>query len=290
MQIHETYMERFEQFFLANLPAAPSFHPHYETALHAMLKAGGKRFRPMLLLSVVAHEAPLLLDNAFYAAAAVETLHTYSLIHDDLPAMDDAPLRRGHPTLHVTYDEVTAILAGDALNTHAFLLLSRAPLSAKVRIDLVEVLARSAGASGMVMGQAIDCHFENQPLTLEQLEVLHVNKTAKLIAASLEMGAIVAGLSAAKVAALADFGMKLGWLFQVQDDVIDATQTTQEAGKPTGNDGAKNSFTNLLGLEEATRRRDAMAQALCEKAQEIGGTLGEALAYIVTTYFKKDNS
>jgi farnesyl diphosphate synthase len=287
VQIQETYMERFEQFFLSNLPDAPSFHPHYETALHAMLKAGGKRFRPMLLLSVVAHEAPLLLANAFYAAAAVETMHTYSLIHDDLPAMDNAALRRGHPTLHVTYDEVTAILAGDALNTHAFLLLSHAPLSAKVRIELVEVLARSAGASGMVLGQAIDCHFENQPLTLEQLEVLHVNKTAKLIAASLEMGAIVAGLPVAKVAALADFGMKLGWLFQVQDDVIDATQTTQEAGKPTGNDGDKNSFTNLLGLEEATRRRDAMAQALCEKAQEIGGALGETLAHIVTTYFKK---
>ncbi|MBE0495848.1 MAG: polyprenyl synthetase family protein [Campylobacterales bacterium] len=280
-------METFEAYFLANLPVAPSFHPHYEEALQAMLKAGGKRFRPMLLLKVVEHLAPLLLEHALPVAASIEMMHTYSLIHDDLPAMDDSPLRRGHPTLHVSHDEVTAILIGDALNTHAFAVLASAPLSALVRIRLVEALAVSAGAGGMVLGQAIDCHFENQPLSLEALEFLHTNKTAKLIAASLKMGAIIANSGEEMEHALEAFGLKLGVLFQIQDDVIDATQTSQEAGKPTGNDGVKNSFTNLLGVKEALARRDGLATALCAEAQNIGGALGDDLARIVEMYFIK---
>ncbi len=287
MQILEKNIEIFERFFLANLPVAPSFHPHYEEALSAMLKAGGKRFRPMLLLKTVEHLAPLLYENALHVASAIEMLHTYSLIHDDLPSMDNSPLRRGHPTLHVSFDEVTAILVGDALNTHAFLVLARAPLSAHVRIRLVETLAENAGSGGMVLGQAIDCHFENHPLALEDLEMLHTNKTAKLIAASLKMGAIVAGAEPSLEEALEQFGLKLGLLFQIEDDVIDATQTAQEAGKPTGNDGVKNSFTNLLGVEEAKRRRDALAAVLCQEAEGIGGPLGDDLAQIVNAYFIK---
>lgn len=253
MELFSKNLKKFEKYFTSHLPQAASFHPHYEEALHVMLQAGGKRFRPMLLLKVVEHEAPLLFENAMPVAMAIELLHTYSLIHDDLPVMDNAPLRRGEPTLHVRFDEVTAVLVGDALNTHAFYMLSRAPLSAQTRIRLVETLAELGGASGMVLGQAIDCHFEQKPLCVEDLEFLHHNKTAKLIAASLKMGMIIANAPMQKEALLEKYGYKLGLAFQIQDDLIDATQTSKEAGKPTGNDGFKNSFTNLLGVEEAIK-------------------------------------
>ena len=280
-------LEQFEKYFLSHLPKAPSFHPHYEEALHAMLKAGGKRFRPMLLLKVVEHEAPLLIQNALPVAMAIELLHTYSLIHDDLPVMDNAPLRRGEATLHVRFDEVTAVLVGDALNTHAFYMLSQAPLSAKIRIELVEILAELGGVSGMVLGQAIDCHFEQKPLGIEDLEFLHHNKTAKLIAASLKMGAIVANVSKEREIQLEKFGLKLGLAFQIQDDLIDATKSPQEAGKPTGNDGVKNSFTNLLGVHEATKRRNILVAELEKDAALIGGELGSELAQSIKSYFTK---
>ncbi|MEA2074103.1 MAG: polyprenyl synthetase family protein, partial [Campylobacterota bacterium] len=182
-------MQKFEQFLTEHLPTSKSIHPHYESALQNMLIAGGKRFRPALLLGVVGAYNPLLLEGARHAAYAVELLHTYSLIHDDLPAMDDSPLRRGHPTLHMTYDEVTAILVGDALNTYSFELLSNAPFSDYTRVQLIRELASNGGLNGMVLGQAIDCYFENTPLKVEDIRVLHTNKTAKLIAASLKMGA-----------------------------------------------------------------------------------------------------
>jgi farnesyl diphosphate synthase len=287
MELFSKNLKKFEKYFTSHLPQAASFHPHYEEALHVMLQAGGKRFRPMLLLKVVEHEAPLLFENAMPVAMAIELLHTYSLIHDDLPVMDNAPLRRGEPTLHVRFDEVTAVLVGDALNTHAFYMLSRAPLSAQTRIRLVETLAELGGASGMVLGQAIDCHFEQKPLCVEDLEFLHHNKTAKLIAASLKMGMIIANAPIQKEALLEKYGYKLGLAFQIQDDLIDATQTSKEAGKPTGNDGFKNSFTNLLGVEEAIKRRDALVAELEEDAKEIGGALGDELAQSTKSYFIK---
>lgn len=287
MDLFEKNLERFESYFLKHLPKVTSFHPHYEEALQAMLQAGGKRFRPMLLLKVVEHEAPLLFENALPVASAIELLHTYSLIHDDLPAMDNAPLRRGEPTLHVRFDEVTAVLVGDALNTHAFYMLSQAPLSAQVRIRLVETLAESGGVSGMVLGQAIDCYFEQKPLDIKDLEFLHLNKTAKLIAASLKMGMIIANASSERESLLEAYGLKLGLAFQIQDDLIDATKSTQEVGKPTNNDGAKNSFTNLLGVEETIKRRNELVAELEEDAKKIGGALGEELAQSVKSYFLK---
>jgi len=287
MDLFAKNLKQFEAYFLNHLPKATSFHPHYDEALHVMLQAGGKRFRPMLLLKVVEHEAPLLFENSLPVASAIELLHTYSLIHDDLPMMDDAPLRRGKPTLHVRFDEVTAVLVGDALNTHAFYVLSQAPLSSQTRIRLVETLAELGGLNGMVLGQAIDCHFEQKPLSIEDLEFLHYNKTAKLIAASLKMGMIIANASAQREAMLENYGLKLGLAFQIQDDLIDATQSPQEAGKPTGNDGFKNSFTNLLGVEEAIRRRDILVRELEEDAKEIGGALGDELAQSTKSYFTK---
>ena len=177
-------LNHFEHFLSIHIPTIESFHPHFNQAFKEMLDVGGKRFRPLLLLSVVQSMKPLLLPNALPIALGLEMMHTYSLIHDDLPCMDNANLRRGHPTLHVTYDETTAVLMGDALNTHAFSMIAQAPLSAQVRIELVEILARDAGIGGMVLGQAIDCYFEDKPLNVDELSFLHVKKTANLIAAS----------------------------------------------------------------------------------------------------------
>lgn len=273
------YMEQFEAYLMENLPTAESFHPHYNEALAKMIVAGGKRFRPRLLLSVVEALEPRLLENALPAALGVELLHTYSLIHDDLPAMDNADLRRGHTTLHKEYDEVTAILAGDALNTHAFYMLANAPLDARTVVKLVRTLSHDGGVYGMVLGQAIDCHFEDTPLTLEQVTFLHNHKTGVLIAASLKMGAIVADAGKGLEDALYDFGVKLGLLFQIEDDIIDVTQSSEEAGKTTNNDEDKNSFVNLLGLEETVAYKNRLLKELMEEAE---GKFPQALAKSLT--------
>lgn len=260
-----TLLEQFETYLQDNLPQSKTFHPIFEEALQEMLQAGGKRFRPMLLLSVVQSSTPLLLKNAMPIALGVEFLHTYSLVHDDLPAMDNADLRRGHPTLHKTYDEVTAILVGDALNTHSFNLIANAPLSAEAKIELVKILSNDGGIDGMIIGQAIDCYFENQKIELEQLEFLHIHKTAKLIAGSLKMGAIISNLDQKTQDELYNFGIDIGLLFQIQDDIIDETCTEEEAGKTTANDEAKNSFVNLLGLDGAIKSANDIA-AKCENS------------------------
>ncbi len=284
MQAHtKENISTFEAYLSSHLPQVPSFHPHYEEALHEMLLAGGKRFRPALLLAVVRANNALLLESAYAAAYAIELLHTYSLIHDDLPAMDDADLRRGKQTLHVKYDEVTAILAGDALNTYAFEVLSNASFSDEVRVKLIRSLATNGGAGGMVLGQAIDCYFENQPLSLEQVKILHTNKTAKLIAASLKMGAIITGQKEMEEK-LYEFGIKLGLLFQIQDDILDVTQSSEEAGKTTQNDGDKNSFVTLLGLERAMDEANSLAEELNEQLKAFDKNLYQELSPILSEY------
>ena len=277
-------MQRFEAYLKKNLPTVESFHPHYNNALATMLQAGGKRFRPMLLLSVVEAYEPLLFEGALAPALALEFLHTYSLIHDDLPAMDNAPLRRGFETLHITYDEATAILAGDALNTEAFYHLSKAPLRDDIKIKLVELLARDGGTYGMVLGQSIDLHFENTPLSIEQLKTLHINKTAKLIATSLLMGAVIVRLEKRKQDALYRFGIDLGLLFQIQDDIIDETQSDEEAGKTTGNDGDKNSFVNLMGLEKSIEEAEMLAEDLNQRFNGFDEVLQKGLREIIEKY------
>ncbi len=279
-------MERFEAYLSAHLPSAPSFHPHYEEALRQMLKGGGKRFRPGLLLGVVRAYNPLLLESAYPVALAVEMLHTYSLIHDDLPAMDNADLRRGIPTLHKTYDEVTAILAGDALNTYAFELLSHAPLSDRMIVKLVRELSYNGGLNGMVLGQAIDCYFENQRLELDQVKMLHIHKTGKLIAASLKMGAIIAGRDDLSQR-LYDFGIDLGLLFQIQDDILDVTQSDAEAGKTTNNDSDKNSFVTLLGFEGAMGEAERVAAGLIKEIESFDESLHRELSPTLVKYIHR---
>jgi geranylgeranyl diphosphate synthase, type II len=271
----------FENYLNLNLPISKTFHPIFEDALQDMLHAEGKRFRPMLILTIVNAIEPLLLQNAFPVALAIEYLHTYSLIHDDLPSMDNANFRRNRATLHTTYDEVTAILVGDALNTHSFNLIANSPLSNDVKIELIKVLSHNAGIDGMIIGQAIDCYFENQKLELAQLEFLHIHKTAKLIACSLKMGAIIANLNLDIQEKVYNLGIDIGLLFQIQDDIIDETATEQEAGKTTANDAAKNSFVNLLGLKGAIKSANELAEKckndLCTFDVNIQNSLEEIL-------------
>jgi len=279
-------MQNFEQFLIKNLPTSKSIHPHYEEALQNMLRAGGKRFRPALLLGVVNAYNPLMLDSARYAAYAIELLHTYSLIHDDLPAMDDSPLRRGNPTLHVVFDEVTAILVGDALNTYSFEVLANAPFSNEIRVKLIRELATNGGLNGMVLGQAIDCYFENKPLKIDDIKILHKNKTAKLIAASLKMGAIIVGRE--DIAQdLYDFGIDLGLLFQIQDDILDVTQSSEEAGKLTNNDEDKNSFVTILGYERAMDEANVLAEKLEQKMDDFDENLQSELSPLLTKYINR---
>jgi len=271
-----------EEFIKKNLIKAKSFHPFFEKALNEMLIAGGKRFRPNLLLSVVKAYEPMLIDSAKYAAFAIELIHTYSLIHDDLPVMDNASLRRGHPTLHVTYDEVTATLVGDALNTYAFEVLSKAPMHSDIKIELIKILAENAGPNGMVLGQAIDCYFENKKLNIDELKFLHLNKTGKLIAASLKMGAIIVNKKEL-TNKLYDFGLKLGLLFQIQDDLLDLLDSSK-TGKTTGVDENKNTFVTILGIDEAKKEADKLAEEIEKELENFDENLKNELNKLLKKY------
>lgn len=282
----ESIIENFEKFLASNLPKTNSFHPHFNDALALMLKAGGKRFRPLLLLCVVLSENEKELANALLPALSVEFIHTYSLIHDDLPAMDNADFRRSTPTIHKTYDDVTAILVGDALNTEAFYALSNSNLPAEIVVELTKVLSRASGIGGMVLGQAIDCFFEKKKLSLDELKFLHKNKTGELIKASLKMGAIISNLDENYTAKIENFGENLGLLFQIQDDIIDATQSSQNAGKPTQNDEFKNSFVNLLGLKEAKAAKQELLDICRLSLDEFSPKLGQILNFLIQNYLK----
>ena len=262
--------DRFEKYLLASKPRLESFHPFFEKAFWEMLEKGGKRFRPNLLLAVVSAEARAAVLNSFDVALAIECLHTYSLIHDDLPSMDNASLRRGHPTLHTRYGETGAILVGDGLNTYSFYLLSRARLAPATKVALIECLSYNGGLGGMVLGQALDCAFEGVPLMENGLEFIHRHKTGALIAASLKMGALIAGLDSKKQNLLYDFGQELGLFFQLRDDLIDATQDDLQAGKSTHKDEAKNSYVNLLGIDGARDRLIKQSSYLKESLNELG--------------------
>ncbi len=280
-------MQTFEDYLNSNIPQIDTFYKDYNSAIKHIMSASGKLFRPKLLLSIVKTYEPLLLESSYQVALAVELFHTYSLIHDDLPAMDDSPLRRGIKTLHTIYDEATAVLIGDAFNTHAFELISSASFRDDVKIELVKILAKNGGLGGMVFGQAIDLAYENKPLTLEQVEILHLNKTAKLIAASLVMGAVIVGLDSKVKDRLYQFGLDLGLLFQVQDDIIDVTLSAEEAGKPTGNDEDKNSFINLLGLEESVAYANNLASKIEEDFKSFEPKLQSALKELLDKYLHR---
>ncbi|CAD7288320.1 Farnesyl diphosphate synthase [Campylobacter majalis] len=277
-------MSDFVKFLDKNLPNVVSFHPHYNNALKDMLKAGGKHFRANLLLGVVNALKPELTQSAMRVALGLEMLHTYSLIHDDLPVMDNAPLRRGVSTLHVRYDEVTAVLVGDALNTQAFYEISQADLSADIRIKCVEILSQNGGMSGMVLGQALDCHFENTLLGLDELKFLHIHKTAKLIAAALKMGAVIAGADEKMCNEIYSIGIDLGLAFQIQDDIIDATSDESKAGKPVHNDSEKNSFTNLMGVDGAIKAKNELIDKILTALEKLPNAINDVVKALINKH------
>lgn len=272
----------FLEYLESNLPSVESFHPYFNEALAWVLKAGGKHFRAQLVIGTAKAINPSC--DPYAAALAVELLHTYSLIHDDLPAMDNANLRRGVPTLHVKYDEVTAILAGDALNTAAFGVLANSNLPPQIAIKCIQVLSKNGGLDGMIIGQAIDCYFENKKLSLDELEFLHLHKTGALIAASMQIGAIVAGASDEESNDIYKAGLKLGLAFQIHDDIIDATSSSDKAGKPTNNDSSKNSFTNLLGVDKAIEARDELEKQIINQIQN--QNVKELVSNLINKYLK----
>lgn len=225
-----------------------------QEAMRYSVLGGGKRIRPALCLAAARSLGQN--DNRTLApACAVELIHAYSLIHDDLPAMDDDELRRGRPTTHIAFDEATAILAGDALQALAFgLLANGAGLDSEARLAMVQELARAAGHNGMVGGQAIDLESVGKSLTLAQLETMHRHKTGALIEASVRMGALSAGrVGTPELEALTTYARVLGLAFQVQDDLLDIEGSTDVIGKPQGSDVARDkpTYPALLGLEGA---------------------------------------
>lgn len=281
----EMILSDFESSLQSHIPQdSQSFHPYFQQAIWEMVQNGGKRFRPALIFSVVDAFTPTLIPNSFNPALAMEILHTFSLIHDDLPSIDNASLRRSHPTLHTKYEEVTAILSGDFLNSYAFYLLSTAPLSSHTRTLLIQEL--SLNATQMIIGEALDCYFEKQTLELDKLQTIHTLKTAKLIATSLKMGAIIANLSPQIQNQLWEFGITLGIFFQIRDDLIDATLTTEQAGKPTHNDQDKNNYVNLLGLSQAQNELQTYQSTLQTTLSTFHPSLQTNLNSLLQKYFQ----
>lgn len=243
-------------------------------SMNYSLEAGGKRIRPILVIAAaeaVGHD-PAAADSAYPVAAAIELIHTYSLIHDDLPAMDNDDYRRGKPTNHKVYGEAMAILAGDAMLTHAFYCISLAAknsrVSAETALAIVEDLSVLAGAAGMVGGQVADILGEQGITTLEQLQYIHLHKTSDLIAFSLKAGGRIAGANEEQLEALSEFGRGIGLAFQIQDDILDLIGDEQKLGKKTNSDveQSKVTYPYLLGLEasqaEVARLTEAAKQRL----------------------------
>lgn len=226
-------------------------------ALRYSVFNGGKRIRPVLAYAA-AHALGSINQDTDRVAAAVELVHAYSLIHDDLPAMDDDDLRRGKPTCHIAFDEATAILAGDALQTLAFEQLTTLEnTSPETTLRIIASLAKAAGVQGMVAGQAIDIAAVNGTPTLEELEHMHRQKTGAMIVASITMGALSTGNSTKQqLASLTSYGEAIGLAFQVQDDILDVTANTSMLGKQQGADQAMNkpTYTSLLGLDGAREK------------------------------------
>ncbi len=264
---------RTEAALEAALPAATTIpHTLHEAMRYAVL-GGGKRVRPLLVHAAgeVAGAMPQACDAA---ACAVEMIHAYSLVHDDMPCMDDDDLRRGRPTVHKAYDEATALLVGDALQTQAFIVLAQAGMLAhEARLALVSELALASGSVGMCGGQAIDLQNVGKAMTLDALEGMHRMKTGALLRASVRMGALCGTIDADGLAALDRYAAAVGLAFQVVDDILDVTADTATLGKTAGKDAAhdKPTYVSMMGLEGARE----LAQRLRATAHEALGAFGD---------------
>lgn len=253
-------------------------------SMHYSLTAGGKRIRPMLVLEFCRISGGNI-EKTLPVACAIEMLHTYSLIHDDLPCMDNDALRRGKPTNHVVYGECTATLAGDALQAEAFGTIARSQLPAEARVTCVEILADAVGSDGMCAGQYLDMVGEHKLLSEDELNDINSRKTGSLLTAACRMGVAAAGGNEAMLEAAAQYGACVGAAFQIRDDILDVISTSEELGKPVGSDAQeqKNTYMALLGedkcmqmIEKLTdQAKNAIADAfedtkfLCELADSM---------------------
>ena len=261
--------QRIEQQLEQKLASLNIADQHLAKAMHYGLLNGGKRLRPFLVYAT-AEALGANLEQADAAAVAVEMIHSYSLVHDDLPAMDNDDLRRGKPTCHIVYGEANAILAGDGLLTAAFEVIANAQeLTVEQRLQLIQILAPAAGGAGMVAGQSTDLNHVNKGMTLAELEAMHRNKTGALIRAAVLMGAVCANakLTAAQQQALTVYADAIGLAFQIWDDVLDVEGDTTTLGKSQGKDEANNkpTYPALLGLEDAR----AKAFELIDNAKKV---------------------
>lgn len=275
------------------LPKASTLPARLHDAMRYSVFAGGKRIRPALM-AAACEAVGGRTEDVMPAAAALEMIHSYSLIHDDLPAMDDDDLRRGRPTNHKVYGEAIAILAGDGLLTEAFILLSSPlvfkDLSAAERLEIIHLLARAAGSLGMVGGQVVDMESEKQPVDLPTLEYIHTHKTGALILAAIESGAIIGRATSSQRHQLRRYGEAAGLAFQVADDILDIVADQSLLGKDVGSDQArgKATYPALLGLDGARQRarelRD-MSLAALESFGAKAQPLRDIATYIVDRSF-----
>jgi geranylgeranyl diphosphate synthase type II len=271
--------ERTDEALERLLPAASRHPVSIHSAMRHSVFAGGKRLRPILCMEAGRMVAGSLPDGIEELGAALEMLHTYSLIHDDLPALDNDDLRRGRPTCHKVFGEAIAILAGDALQTQAYEVLARLRCPAAARVRIIEEIARGTGTiDGMIGGQVVDLEAEHQKPSLETLEYIHRSKTAALITASVVSGGLYAGAGEDAVRRLREFGQSIGLAFQIVDDVLDVTQTSEQLGKTAGKDTAaeKATYPALFGVEESLKKADVLV-ATALSALDSFGTRGDTL-------------
>ena len=271
-------MQRFEAYLEA---LQTSYRPsRTRDAMFYSLLAGGKRVRPRLLLALLkgyGKEESL----GYPCAAAIEIIHTYSLIHDDLPAMDDDDLRRGRPTCHIAFDEATAILAGDALLSEAFGIVMKSECSAEIRGRLVELLSAYAGVDGMILGQTLDIAAERQPVSdIEALEEIHRHKTGKLLTLPLLCAAWL-GDHPQDIEALQQIGERIGLSFQIQDDILDVTRSRQELGKSTSDEkNHKSTYVSLLGIEASQALADRYYEEAMQQIKGLHADTQELLSFL----------
>ena len=275
-----------ERALKEELDRTPVLDDTLRASMAYSLMAGGKRLRPVLLMA--AADAVGADGTKFLpVACALEMIHTYSLIHDDLPAMDNDDLRRGKPTNHVVYGEGIAILAGDALLTLAFtVILRQKAVPAEALLRVVDEISRAAGAEGMVGGQVLDLEAENRQISMEELRRVHTGKTGALFRAALRSGAILAGASEEQLSALTAYADHIGLAFQITDDILDVIGNAEEIGKPVGSDekNHKSTYVTLTSLEmaqELARRTVAEAEAALSVFGQEATFLRELVAYLV---------
>jgi len=269
------------------LPPATQYPASIHQAMRHSVFAGGKRLRPILCMEAGRMIAEAKAGNSKSATAtaaelppgieqvgaALEMLHTYSLIHDDLPALDNDDLRRGRPTSHKVFGEAIAILAGDALQTQAYETLAQLICTAEARVAIIREIARGTGTvDGMIGGQVVDLEAEHKKPDLATLEYIHRSKTAALITASVVSGGIYVGATASDIARLRTYGRSIGLAFQIVDDVLDVTQTSEQLGKTAGKDTAaeKATYPALFGIDESLRKADALVDEGCSGLNEYG--------------------